>query len=91
MTTTIPVRLGKDSPYRPFLPSPLLGRREWEIEAYIFDAMIESGNYAWIARQWWLSPHERVDIIGRSDSTDGPSLFTIVEVKAEAIHAEWDD
>lgn len=76
-----PLSLGKDSPYLPFLPSPLLGLPECDIEEFIYYRMVESGNYDWVSRQWWLSNHDRPDIVARSDRKGGP-LFTVIEVKA---------
>jgi hypothetical protein len=76
--------LGKDSAYRPFLPSPLLGEPESVIEEYVFNRMVESGHYSWIARQWAISPSDRPDIVARADHKSGP-FWSVVEVKASPL------
>lgn len=82
VTLSIPPWNGATTPYRRWLPSPLLGEPEWVIERYVFDKMVESGEYDWVATQWAISASDRPDIVARKDHRDGPSFWTIVEVKA---------
>lgn len=82
MTVAIPPWTGANTPYRRWLPSPLLGEPEWFIEQYVFDKMVESGEYDWVATQWALGAHDRPDIVARKDSPKGGSFWTVVEVKA---------
>lgn len=76
-----PIWTGRTSPYRPWLPSPLLGEPEWFIEQYVYQKMVESGGYNWVACQWAISPQDRPDIVARTDGPQGP-FFTVIEVKA---------
>jgi hypothetical protein len=82
MTTAIPPWTGANTPYRRWLPSPLLGEPEYVIERYVFDKMVESGQYDWVATQWAISHSDRPDIVARSDRPGGPSWWVVVEVKA---------
>lgn len=85
MTVAPPVWTGASTPYRRWLPSPLLGEPEWVIEQYVFNKMVESGDYDWVATQHAISASDRPDIVARKDHPDGPSFWTIVEVKAEPL------
>ena len=82
MSIVTPPWTGANTPYRRWLPSPLLGEPEWVIERYVFDKMVESGQYDWVATQWAISASDRPDIVARKDHPSRPSFWTVVEVKA---------
>lgn len=84
MSISRPVWTGANTPYRRWLPSPLLGEPEWVIERYVYEKMVESGEYSWVATQWALGVHDRPDIVARSDGERGP-FWTVVEVKAHPL------
>jgi hypothetical protein len=81
----LPPWTGATTPYRRWLPSPLLGEPEWVIEQYCFTKMVESGQWNWVATQWAISATDRPDIVARKDTRHGPSFWTIVEVKAKPV------
>lgn len=74
---------GATTAYRRWLPSPLLGEPEYVIEQYVFEKMVQSGDYSWVATQWAISATDRPDIVARSDGEH--PIWTIVEVKAEPL------
>jgi hypothetical protein len=85
MSIVPPVWTGATTPYRRWLPSTLLGEPEWVIERYVYEKMVQSGQYTWVATQWAISSSDRPDIVARQDYPDRPSFWTVVEVKASPL------